>query len=293
MTCKGITATTLARLIATVMAIGGVKANARNHEFVPEPKRTLVPILASGKAFCFDTIIGPQAPSCAVTNSANFTRDLEEALDLANAYAPEHLCLAVREPWKLAERVSAAGGVFVGEHSFEVLGDYTAGPSHVMPTGGSARFSSPVNVWDFVKLISLVALDPQTAAQISRSAARLADALTPDRREEAFIAGLLADIGIVILDEAMPTRYRAITEQYKAGGNADLAVAENALLDTNHGQVSAMVLDHWKLPQAVCEAVRWHPWEMQEQGKDPLAEAGHKERQGDLAAAVAMLGLRA
>ena len=80
MTCKGITATTLARLIATVMAIGGVRANARNHEFVPEPKRTLVPILASGKAFCFDTIIGPQAPSCAVTNSANFTRDLEEAL---------------------------------------------------------------------------------------------------------------------------------------------------------------------------------------------------------------------
>ncbi len=80
MTCKGITATTLARLIATVMAIGGVKANARNHEFVPEPKRTLVPILASEKAFCFDTIIGPQAPSCAVTNSANFTRDLEEAL---------------------------------------------------------------------------------------------------------------------------------------------------------------------------------------------------------------------
>ena len=82
MTCKGITATTLVRLIATVMAIGGVKANARNHEFIPEPKRTLVPILAIEKASYFDTIIGAQAPSCAVTNSTNFARDLEEALKI-------------------------------------------------------------------------------------------------------------------------------------------------------------------------------------------------------------------
>ncbi len=103
-------------------------------------------------------------------------------------------------------------------------------------------------------------------------AARLADALTPDRREEAFIAGLLADIGIVILDEAIPKKYRAIAEQYKAGGNPDLAVTEKALLDTNHGQVSAAVLDRWKLPQAVCQAVRWHPWELKEQGKDLLAD---------------------
>ena len=107
-------------------------------------------------------------------SGAVLTRDLEEALDLANAYAPEHLCLAVREPWKLAERVSAAGGVFVGEHSFEVLGDYTAGPSHVMPTGGSARFASPLNVLDFVHIVSLVALDPATARSIARPAADLA-----------------------------------------------------------------------------------------------------------------------
>jgi len=103
-------------------------------------------------------------------------------------------------------------------------------------------------------------------------AARLADAIMPDRREEAFIAGLLADIGIVILDEAVPTKYRAIAEQYRPGGNPDLALAENVLLSATHGQVSAMVLDHWKLPEAVCEAVRWHPWEMKEQGKDSLAD---------------------
>lgn len=103
-------------------------------------------------------------------------------------------------------------------------------------------------------------------------AARLADAIMPDRREEAFIAGLLADIGIVILDDTVPGKYRPIAEQYKPGGNPDLALAENVLLNTTHGQVSALVLDHWKLPEAVCEAVRWHPWESREQGRNALAD---------------------
>ncbi len=67
------------------------------------------------------------------------------------------------------EKVRNAGGVFIGEHSFEVLGDYLAGPSHVMPTGGSARFASPLNVWDFVKIVSLVALDQNTAESIGPS----------------------------------------------------------------------------------------------------------------------------
>ncbi len=86
------------------------------------------------------------------------TADLDEAMDLANAYAAEHLCLLVRDPWSLVGRVRNAGGVFVGEHSFEVLGDYVAGPSHVMPTEGSARYASPLSVADFVKRINLVAL---------------------------------------------------------------------------------------------------------------------------------------
>jgi len=64
----------------------------------------------------------------------------------------------------------------LGEHSYEVLGDYLAGPSHVMPTGGSARFASPLNVWDFVKIVSLVALDPATADALAPSAATIADA---------------------------------------------------------------------------------------------------------------------
>ncbi len=104
------------------------------------------------------------------------TRDLEEAVELANEYAPEHLGLSVSEPWRWVEKVRNAGGVFMGEHSFEVLGDYLAGPSHVMPTGGSARFASPLNVWDFVKIVSLVALDEGTAQDIGRSAAVIAAA---------------------------------------------------------------------------------------------------------------------
>jgi histidinol dehydrogenase len=104
------------------------------------------------------------------------TRDLDEALELANLYAPEHLALSVADPWRWTEKVHAAGGVFLGEHSFEVLGDYVAGPSHVMPTGGSARFASPLNVWDFVHIVSLIALDPATAAQIGPTAAQIAAA---------------------------------------------------------------------------------------------------------------------
>jgi len=102
------------------------------------------------------------------------TEDLAEAVALADRFAPEHLCLSVSDPWAWIPQIHHAGGIFVGEHSFEVLGDYNAGPSHIMPTAGSARFSSPVNVWDFVRLTSLVALDPATTAMIAPDAALIA-----------------------------------------------------------------------------------------------------------------------
>ena len=101
---------------------------------------------------------------------------LEIAAQLANDYAAEHLCLAVRDPEGLMNKINNAGGFFLGEHSFEALGDYIAGPSHVMPTGGTARFASPLNLLDFVKVSSVVALDPQTAAKLSPIAADFADA---------------------------------------------------------------------------------------------------------------------
>ena len=119
------------------------------------------------------------------------TRDLDEAAALNNLYAPEHLCLSVAEPWSLSQKITNAGGIFMGEHSFEVLGDYIAGPSHVMPTGGSARFSSPLNVLDFVHIISLIALDPNTTAQISPQAAVIArqEGLEGHARAADFRAG--------------------------------------------------------------------------------------------------------
>lgn len=107
---------------------------------------------------------------------AVLTKDLDEAADLANAYAVEHLCLSVEDPWSLANKIYAAGAVFLGEHSFEVLGDYVAGPSHVLPTGGSARFSSALSVLDFVHHMSLVALDRETTQAIAPMAAIIADA---------------------------------------------------------------------------------------------------------------------
>jgi len=107
---------------------------------------------------------------------AVITKNIEEAIGLANAYGAEHLCLAIRDPWKWVEKITCAGGIFIGENSFEVLGDYVAGPSHVMPTSGSARFASPINVWDFVKIISLIGLDDQTVAEIAPVAALIARA---------------------------------------------------------------------------------------------------------------------
>jgi histidinol dehydrogenase len=103
------------------------------------------------------------------------TRDLEEAIDLANAFAGEHLCLAVRDPWTWLDKIRHAGGVFLGELNAEAIGDYTAGPSHIMPTGGTARFASPVNVDDFLKVISvfdLVAEDLRDAGPPAVTLAR-------------------------------------------------------------------------------------------------------------------------
>jgi len=121
------------------------------------------------------------------------TADLAEAVALADEYAPEHLCLAVRDPWAWVPKIRHAGGIFIGEHSFEVLGDYVAGPSHVMPTAGSARFSSPLNVWDFVRLTSLVALDADTTAQIAPQAAQIAQAEGLDGHAAAALARSTVD----------------------------------------------------------------------------------------------------
>ena len=102
--------------------------------------------------------------------------DLTTAFAVANAYAPEHLCLLIDHAWDYLGWVRNAGGVFIGEQSFEVLGDYIAGPSHIMPTGGTARYAAPVNVDDFRKIISVIGLNQSALQRIGPAAALLADA---------------------------------------------------------------------------------------------------------------------
>jgi histidinol dehydrogenase len=102
--------------------------------------------------------------------------DLEEALALANEYAPEHLCLLVADPWSLAGRVRNAGGIFLGEGSSEALGDYVVGPSHIMPTRGTARFASPLHVGDFTKVTSIFSVAPSAAERLAPAAQAIAQA---------------------------------------------------------------------------------------------------------------------
>ena len=104
------------------------------------------------------------------------TPDLDAAFELANEYGPEHLCLLLADPWAHVGKVRNAGGVFLGEQSFEVLGDYCAGPSHIMPTEGTARYASPLNADDFRKVISLVGLNGAALARIGPAAQRIAEA---------------------------------------------------------------------------------------------------------------------
>jgi histidinol dehydrogenase len=101
---------------------------------------------------------------------------VEEAVELANFYAPEHLCLVVENAGKYVEQVENTGCLFVGENSVEVLVDYVAGPSHVLPTEGTARFSSALNITDFVKLISLVNTDKKDLKQLGKAASVIARA---------------------------------------------------------------------------------------------------------------------
>ncbi|MBI4320739.1 MAG: histidinol dehydrogenase [Chloroflexi bacterium] len=114
--------------------------------------------------------------SLAANGGIVVTGSLGEAIEMANAYAPEHLCLLVEDAWSYVGQIRNAGGIFLGEHSPEVAGDYVAGPSHVMPTGGTARFSSPINIWDFLKVTSLVALNEATVSKLGPAAITIATA---------------------------------------------------------------------------------------------------------------------
>lgn len=103
-------------------------------------------------------------------------RSLDEAIALVNRLAPEHLELSIEDPLSVVERVRHAGAIFLGRHTAEALGDYCAGPNHVLPTSGTARFSSPLGVYDFQKRTSLVMCRERGAAALARTASTLARA---------------------------------------------------------------------------------------------------------------------
>ena len=102
--------------------------------------------------------------------------DINQAVELANLYAPEHLCLMVKGADALVERLVNAGCIVVGESATVVLGDYVFGPSHVLPTGATARFGSPLNVLDFIKLTSLIDVDKAALKKLGKAAAAIARA---------------------------------------------------------------------------------------------------------------------
>ena len=101
---------------------------------------------------------------------------LEDAVDLVNRIAPEHLCLLVDDPWSWVSKIKHAGGLFLGEYSPEVIGDYIAGPSHVMPTGGTARFGSALSVHHFLRTMPVVGLSPAEFQKLGQAAVHIADA---------------------------------------------------------------------------------------------------------------------
>ena len=103
------------------------------------------------------------------------TRDLDEACEIANRIAPEHLELFVGKPELWLERLNNAGAIFLGRWSSEAIGDYCAGPNHVLPTAGTARFSSPLGVYDFQKRSSLIEVSEAAARRLGRISSILAD----------------------------------------------------------------------------------------------------------------------
>jgi histidinol dehydrogenase len=134
----------------------------------------------------------PRLPRAAIAGAAIrdhgavvVTRDLAEALAIANRLAPEHLELAVADPFAWLGHVRHAGAIFLGTHTPEVVGDYLAGPNHVLPTGGTARFASGLSVEDFVKRSSVVHYSAAGLREGWPHLARLAAAEGLDGHSEA------------------------------------------------------------------------------------------------------------
>lgn len=103
------------------------------------------------------------------------TKDIDEAIAIANRFAPEHLELMVKNPREMLPKIKHAGAVFLGHNTPETLGDYIAGPNHILPTGGTARFSSPLGVYDFVKRSNVLSFSRLSLQKYGKQATRFAE----------------------------------------------------------------------------------------------------------------------
>lgn len=112
--------------------------------------------------------------------------DIDEAISISNKIAPEHLELMVKDPEKLINKVTNAGSIFMGHYTPETIGDYVAGPNHILPTGGTARFMSPLSVYDFVKRMSVIEMSKEGFSSLG-----------PLARDFAMIEGFSAHAGAV------------------------------------------------------------------------------------------------
>jgi len=157
-------------------------AAAEHDELATSVLITTSPALADAASRRVEARLGSLAraevarASTSVRGGIVVVESLEEGMALANEFAPEHMCLHTADPARTLAMVRNAGAVFAGESSVESIGDYTAGPSHVMPTGGNAMYASPIGVQDFLKVTSVVSLRQETVEEIGPAAAAIARA---------------------------------------------------------------------------------------------------------------------
>src|SRR4030067_812338 len=103
------------------------------------------------------------------------TKNPAEAADIANRIAPEHLELFVKKPFELLKKIKNAGAIFLGPNTPEPIGDYMAGPNHTLPTGGTARFSSPLGTEDFIKRSNVLSFSKKAVEKLGKSVVRFTD----------------------------------------------------------------------------------------------------------------------
>ncbi|RLA05641.1 MAG: histidinol dehydrogenase, partial [Gammaproteobacteria bacterium] len=141
-----------------------------------------------------DRLLPTMERSAIITNSLNArgaliqVKDLDEAVEVANFIAPEHLELSVEDPITMSKKIRHAGAIFMGRYTAEAIGDYCAGPNHVLPTSRTARFSSPLGVYDFQKRSSLIQVSAEGAQTLGKIASVLArgEGLTGHARSAEF-----------------------------------------------------------------------------------------------------------